>query len=185
MKVMAEILEKKLIKNIGVSNFSAEKMKNAWETLDKKGIPLATNQMRYSLLDRKIESNGVLDMAKKLGISIIAYSPLAQGIVTGKFHENPELLKNIGLRKHSSLFKAEGLKKSLPVIKLVKELADKYNVTPSQIALNWLIHFHGETIVAIPGATKANHVRENTGTMTFRLSDEDMAKLDRASAIYK
>jgi aryl-alcohol dehydrogenase-like predicted oxidoreductase len=185
MKVMAEILEKKLIKNIGVSNFSAEKMKNAWETLDKKGIPLATNQMRYSLLDRKIESNGVLDMAKKLGISIIAYSPLAQGIVTGKFHENPDLLKNIGLRKHSSLFKPEGLKKSLPVIKLVKELADKYNVTSSQIALNWLIHFHGETIVAIPGATKANHVRENTGTMVFRLSDEDMAKLDRASAIFK
>jgi aryl-alcohol dehydrogenase-like predicted oxidoreductase len=124
-------------------------------------------------------------MAKKLGISIIAYSPLAQGIVTGKFHENPDLLKNIGLRKHSSLFKPEGLKKSLPVIKLVKELADKYNVTSSQIALNWLIHFHGETIVAIPGATKANHVRENTGTMVFRLSDEDMAKLDRASAIFK
>lgn len=185
LKVMAEILEKKLIKNIGVSNFSAEQMKNAWETLDKKDIPLATNQMRYSLLDRKIESNGVMEMAKKLGISIIAYSPLAQGIITGKFHENPVLLKNIGLRKHSSLFKPEGLKKSLPVVKLVKELADKYNVTPSQIALNWLIHFHGETVVAIPGATKTQHVKENTGTMSFRLSDEDMTKLDRASAIFK
>jgi aryl-alcohol dehydrogenase-like predicted oxidoreductase len=92
MTAMAELLKRKLIKNIGVSNFSAKKMQNAWETLDKKGIPLASNQVQYSLLNRKIESNGVMDMAKKLGVSIIAYSPLAQGLVTGKFHDNPELL---------------------------------------------------------------------------------------------
>ncbi len=80
MTAMAELLDRKLIKNIGVSNFSAQQMKNAWETLDKKGIPLASNQVLYNLLNRKIESNGVMEMAKKLGISIIAYSPLAQGI---------------------------------------------------------------------------------------------------------
>jgi aryl-alcohol dehydrogenase-like predicted oxidoreductase len=185
MAAMAELLERKLIKSIGVSNFSAQKMKNAREALDKKGIPLALNQVQYSLLNRKIESNGVMDMAKELGITIIAYSPLAQGLVTGKFHDNPELLKNIGFRKYSSRFKPEGLRKSKPVIMLVKELAVKYNVTPSQIALNWLIHFHGETVVAIPGATKEIHVKENTGAMSFRLSDEDMAKLDKESAIFK
>jgi aryl-alcohol dehydrogenase-like predicted oxidoreductase len=79
-------------------------MKNAWETLDKKGIPLASNQVLYNLLNRKIESNGILEMAKKLDLSIIAYSPLAQGLVTGKFHDTPALLKNIGLRKYSSQF---------------------------------------------------------------------------------
>jgi aryl-alcohol dehydrogenase-like predicted oxidoreductase len=185
MAFMAELLESKLIKSIGVSNFPAQKMKSAWETLDKKGIPLATNQMPYSLLNRKIESSGVMDMAKELGITIIAYSPLAQGLVTGKFHDNPDLLKNIGFRKYSSQFKPEGMQKSRPVIILVKELAQKYNVTPSQVALNWLIHFHGETVVAIPGATKEIHVRENTGAMSFRLSDEDMARLDKESAIFK
>jgi aryl-alcohol dehydrogenase-like predicted oxidoreductase len=185
MAFMADILESKQIKSIGVSNFPAKKMKNAWETLEKRGIPLATNQMPYSLLNRKIESSGVMDMAKKLGITIIAYSPLAQGMVTGKFHDNPELLKYIGFRKYSSLFKPQGMEKSRPVVMLVKELAQKYKVTPSQIALNWLIHFHGETVVAIPGATKEVHVKENTGAMTFRLSDEDMARLDKESVIFK
>jgi aryl-alcohol dehydrogenase-like predicted oxidoreductase len=160
-------------------------MKNAWEALDKKGIPLASNQVLYSLLNRKIESNGVMEMAKKLGISIIAYSPLAQGLVTGKFHDNPELLKNIGFRKYSSQFKPKGLEKSLPLVKLVQKLAVKYDVTPSQIALNWLIHFHGNTVVAIPGATKEIHAKENTGAMSFKLSKEDMARLDKESSIFK
>jgi len=182
---MAELVARKLIKNVGVSNFSAKQMRNAWETLDKKGIPLATNQMPYSLLDRRIETSGVMQTAKELGITIIAYSPLAQGMVTGKFHDNPELIKNSGFRKYSSKFKPKGLEKSLPVIKLVKELAVNYGVTPSQIALNWLVNFHGNTVVAIPGATKESHVKENTGTMKFRLSDEDMNRLDEVSSVFK
>ena len=185
MTAMAELLDRKLIKSVGVSNFTALRMQNAWETLNKAGIPLASNQVRYNLLDRKIESNGVMDLAKKLGISIIAYSPLAQGLITGKFHDNPELLKNIGFRKYNPMFKREGLEKSLPLVRLVKELAAKYNVTPSQIALNWIIYFHGETVVAIPGATKEVLVKENIGAISFRLSDEDMDRLDKASAIFK
>lgn len=185
MEAMSELLNRKLIKSIGISNFSAQMMKNAWESLDKKGIPLASNQVRYNLLDRRIESNGIMKLAKDLGISIIAYSPLAQGIVTGKFHDNPELLKNIGFRKYSPQFKPEGLRKSQPVITIVKKLAIKYNVTPAQVALNWLIHYHGNTVVAIPGATKEIHVKENTGAMSFRLSDEDMAMLDKESAMFK
>ncbi|MFC2089325.1 aldo/keto reductase [Bacteroidota bacterium] len=185
MQAMAELRERKLIKYIGVSNFSAQKMISAWEALDKKGIPLASNQVQYSLLNRKIESNGIMEQAKKLGVSIIAYSPLAQGLVTGKFHDNPELLKNIGMRKYSSQFKREGLERSLPLVKLIQELAIKYKVTPSQIALNWLLYFNGDTVVAIPGATKEIHVKENTGAMSFRLSDEDMDKLDKASTIFK
>lgn len=185
MDGMMKILDKNLIRSIGVSNFSAKKMQNSWEALNKKGIPLASNQVQYSLLNRKIESNGVMETAKKLGISIIAYSPLAQGLVTGKFHDNPDLLKNIGFRKYSSQFKAAGLEKSLPVVTLVKELAQKYNVSASQIALNWLIQFHGETVLVIPGATKEHHVKENTSAISFSLSDEDMDRLDKVSSVYK
>jgi diketogulonate reductase-like aldo/keto reductase len=68
---------------------------------------------------------------------------------------------------------------------LVKEFALKYKVTPSQVALNWLIHYHGNTVVAIPGATKEIHAKENAGAMSFRLSDEDMERLDKVSAIFK
>jgi aryl-alcohol dehydrogenase-like predicted oxidoreductase len=185
MEAMAELVIRKKIKYIGVSNFSAVKMKSAWDVLDKKGIPLASNQVQYSLLNRKIESNGTLAMAKELGISIIAYSPLAQGLVTGKFHDNPELLKNIGMRKFNSLFKPAGLEKSRPLVTFVKELAVKYNVSPSQVALNWLIHYNGNTVVAIPGATRESHVKENTGALSFRLSDEDMLRLDKESAMFK
>ncbi|MBN1142919.1 MAG: aldo/keto reductase [Bacteroidales bacterium] len=182
---MAELHKQKLIRHIGVSNFSARQMQHAWETLDKIGIPLASNQVNYSLLNRSIETNGIMDLAKKLGITIIAYSPLAQGLVTGKFHDNPALIKNTGFRKYSGQFKPVGLAKSLPVVTLVKELAQKYKVTPAQIALNWLLHFHGNTVVAIPGATKDTHVKENTGAMKFRLSDQDMDNLDKVSAGYK
>jgi aryl-alcohol dehydrogenase-like predicted oxidoreductase len=182
MEEMAKLVQAKKIKHVGVSNFSAARMRSAWETLQKSGINLLSNQVQYSLLNRKIETNGILETAKELGITIIAYSPLAQGLVTGKFHDNPELLKNIGFRKYSSMFKPEGLEKSKPVTELVKQLAIKYRATPSQVALNWLIHYHGDTVVAIPGATKARHAEENTGAMKFSLSPEDMKLLDKISA---
>ena len=185
MEAMAQLVRLKKIKNVGVSNFSAKKMRSAWETLQKSGINLLTNQVQYSLLNRKIESNGVMDTAKELGITIIAYSPLAQGLVIGKFHDNPELLKNIGYRKHTAMFKPAGLEKSRPLTDLVKKLAVKYDVTASQVALNWLINFHGETVVAIPGATKPKHAKENPGAMNFRLSAEDLDQLDNASKAFK
>jgi aryl-alcohol dehydrogenase-like predicted oxidoreductase len=185
VEAMAKLVKEKHIRHIGVSNFSAARMQSAFEALQKQGIPLVSNQMPYSLLNRKIESNGVMDMAKKLGISIIAYSPLAQGILTGKFHDNPQLIKKAGFRKSSSQFKPAGIEKSRPLINTLKELAIKYEVTAAQIALNWVIHFHGETVFAIPGATKENHVKENTGALSFRLSDEDMKRLDEESVIFK
>jgi aryl-alcohol dehydrogenase-like predicted oxidoreductase len=181
MNAMAELVKTKKIRYIGVSNFSAKQMRNAWETLQKEGINLVSNQVRYSLLDRKIESNGIMETAKELGITIIAYSPLAQGLVTGKFHDNPDLIKNLGFRKYTPSFKPRGLEKSKPVVDLVKTLAQKYQSTTSQVALNWLINYHGETVVAIPGATKESHAFENAGTMKFKLSQEDMAVLDESS----
>jgi aryl-alcohol dehydrogenase-like predicted oxidoreductase len=185
MDAMAKLVQEQKIRYVGVSNFSAAKMRSAWEALQKHGIQLVSNQVRYNLLDRKIESNGILQTAKELGISIIAYSPLAQGLVTGKFHDNPALLKNIGMRKYSSSFKPAGMEKSRPLIKVIQELAIKYDVTPSQIALNWLIGFHGETVVAIPGATKESHAKENAGAMTFSLTPEDLSLLDKKSTLFK
>ena len=185
MEAMAKLVQEHKIRYVGVSNFSAAQMRSAWEVLQKHNIHLVSNQVRYNLLDRKIESNGILQTAKELGITIIAYSPLAQGLVTGKFHDNPDLLKKVGMRKYFSLFKPAGLEKSRPVVKSVQELAVKYGVTPSQIALNWLINSHGETVVAIPGATKESHARENAGTMNFTLTAEDLSLLDKKSALFR
>jgi aryl-alcohol dehydrogenase-like predicted oxidoreductase len=181
MEAMTGLVRSRKIKYVGVSNFSASKMRNAWSSLEKSGIPLLTNQVRYNLLDRRIESNGILDAAKELGITIIAYSPLAQGVLTGKFHGNPQLLKNIGFRKSMSAFNRKNLEKSRPIVDLLKKLAEKYDATPSQIALNWLIHFNGDVVVVIPGATKTKYAVENAGAMKFRLSEEDLIALDKIS----
>lgn len=172
MKAMARLAEEHKIRFIGVSNFSAKKMRRAQTMLAGLGLRLVSNQVRYNLLDRKIETNGILDTAKELGMAIIAYSPLAQGLLTGKFHEDPGLVhRTPGYRKYMGGFKQKGLDKSRPVIQALKELAEKYKVTPAQIALNWLIHFHGETVVAIPGATKVRQAQENTGALTFKLAE--------------
>ncbi|MCT2534181.1 aldo/keto reductase [Aquibacillus koreensis] len=182
MEAMVELLKANKIKHVGVSNFNEDKMKKAHQVLSKHGYFLASNQVKYSLLDRSMEKNGVLEAAKQLGITIIAYSPLEQGILSGKFHKHPELVKKIqGPRKYMSFFKPAGLAKTKPLIDLLEEKAKKYGVSQTQIALNWLIHFHGETVVAIPGASKPHHVQENIGALQFTLSKEDLDEIDQVS----
>jgi aryl-alcohol dehydrogenase-like predicted oxidoreductase len=186
MRKMAELVNKNKIRYIGVSNFSAEKMKIVVNELSKFNLNLISNQVVYNLLNRKIETNGVMDTAKELGISVIAYSPLAQGLLTGVIHNDPNVLRNKpGIRKYLKAFKQKGLEKSIPVIELLKKFAEKYNATPSQVALNWLVNFHGYTVVAIPGATKVYQARDNANSMKFKLTDEEMHQLDSISASFK
>ncbi len=179
MDAMADLVEAGKIRSVGVSNFDAKKMRRAFLRLQKRGLPLAANQVLYSLLDRSIETNGILDTAKELGITIIAYTPLASGLLSGKYHKNPELL-----RKKSFFWRARlqgGVDKSRTLVTAMDEIGAKYNATPAQVALNWVIHFHGDTIVTIPGATKVSQAEESAGAMKFRLSDDEMARLDELS----
>ena len=92
MDAMADLVEAGKICSVGVSNFSAEICAGRTRELEKRGLSLAANQVLYSLLNRSIESNGILETAKELGVTIIAYTPLASGLLTGKYHNNPELL---------------------------------------------------------------------------------------------
>jgi aryl-alcohol dehydrogenase-like predicted oxidoreductase len=185
VREMAYLVKAGKIKSVGVSNFSASQMRRAHRVLKEEGLPLVANQVRYSLLYRGIERDGVLEAAKELGVTIIAYSPLAQGLLSGKFHSDPDLIKKrSGLRKYMSAFRAAGLEKSRPVIEALKKIVDKYGVTPSQVALNWLITYHGDIVVAIPGATKAEQAKENAGSMLFRLAKEDLEELAAASSMF-
>jgi len=175
---MARLIEDGKIRYAGVSNFSRRQMERAHRALLKVGLPLASNQVRYSLLDRSIERNGVLEAAEELGIGIIAYSPLAQGILSGKFHDDPGLIRSRpGFRKYMSTFKPRGLKKSSPVIDALRRIAPEYGATPAQVALNWLVSKAG--VFAIPRASRARHVVEDLGASDWRLSDSDVAELER------
>jgi aryl-alcohol dehydrogenase-like predicted oxidoreductase len=180
MNAMADLVDAGKIRSVGVSNFNAERMRRAHRALRKRSLPLAVNQVRFSLLDRSIEKNGVLETAKELGVTIIAYTPLGSGLLTGKYHKNPNLLQDKSLFWRFRL--NSGIQRSRSLVTALEEIGDKYNATPAQVALNWVISFHGETIVTIPGATKVHQAQESAGAMTFRLSDEELAQLDRLSS---
>jgi aryl-alcohol dehydrogenase-like predicted oxidoreductase len=182
MAAMARLAEEGKIQSIGVSNFSARQMRKAHAALARRGLSLVSNQVRYSLLDRKIETNGVLDAAKELGVSIIAYSPLAQGILSGKFHADPSLIRRKhGFRKYMGAFRPRGLEKSRPSIEALQAVAAKHGVTSSQVALNWVVTIHGDSVVAIPGASNPAQAAENAGALSFSLVREDIERLDRVS----
>ena len=176
MEAMADLVEAGKIRSVGVSNFGPGRMRRAHKALEKRGLPLASNQVHYSLLHRDIERDGTLETAQELGVTIIAYTPLAWGVLSGKYHRNPELLK--GKRFFYRRRIQRLLEGSAPLIDALESIAEKHNATPAQAALNWLIHFTGETVVAIPGAKKAHQAGESAGAMGFKLSKDEMGQLD-------
>ncbi len=182
MKKMAELVKRNKIKHVGVSNFSASQMRKAHRVLADEGVTLVSNQVRYSLLDRKIERSGVLDAAKELGISIIAYSPLAQGILTGRFHNDPsQIAKMTTMRRRQLKRHLDSLEASRPLIEELGRLAEAHGATPAEVALNWLVSFHGDTVVAIPGASRPSQAEHNAHAMSFDLTDEERKRIDELS----
>jgi aryl-alcohol dehydrogenase-like predicted oxidoreductase len=179
MNAMADLLDAKKIKAVGVSNFSETSMRRAQKALADRGYSLASNQVRYSLLDRRIEKNGILSCAKELNISIIAYSPLAQGLLSGKYHQNPEAISALPLMRRRA--SKDNLEKSRQLVASLTEIARSYEVTASQVALNWLINYHGATVLAIPGATKLEHARQNCTALSFQLKQDEMDNIELLS----
>ncbi len=183
MDAMADLVEAGKIRSVGVSNFNETRMRRAHAALEKRGLTLASNQVQYSLMHRGIETNGVLDAAKELGITIICWGPLASGLLTGKFHKNQELIDNAQIGK--KLMMGRGLEKSRGVVAALEEIGPKHKASPSQVALNWLINFQGETVVAIPGASKPKHAKESAGAMGFRLSEDEINRLDELTRKFR
>jgi aryl-alcohol dehydrogenase-like predicted oxidoreductase len=178
MNALAEEVKRGRIGSVGVSNYSAEQMRQASQILAKKEVPLAVNQVQYSLLYRKIETKGILATAKELGVTILAYSPLAQGLLTGKYSPESQNLPD-GARKVDSRFKKEGLEKIAPILRVLQELGAKYQKTPAQVALNWLIA-QGD-VIPIPGAKTAAQARENAGALGWSLEAREVTQLEQMS----
>jgi aryl-alcohol dehydrogenase-like predicted oxidoreductase len=179
MNEMADLLHAGIIRAIGVSNFSNERMIKAHEALADRGIPLAVNQVNFSLLKRGIEFNGTLETAKKLGITIMAYTPLGQGVLTGKLHQNPALLDVMPRMRRNRL--RNGLKKSQKLVDALEAIASEQNATAAQVTLSWTTNYHGDTVIAIPGASKTYQVEQNAGSMRISLSSEQMETISTLS----
>ena len=177
MELMADAVHDGRIQAVGVSNYSARQMRIAHEVLDRHGIPLASNQVQYSLLYRKPEINGVLDACHELGIALIAYMPLASGALTGKYH--PGTRPEGVFRRFMAPFSRKGMQRLLPVISLLDEIGKRYDKTPAQVALRWLIE--NPDVIPIPGAKNGKQAAENTGALSFSLTAEEVDALSKAT----
>jgi aryl-alcohol dehydrogenase-like predicted oxidoreductase len=174
MDAMSDAVSDGLIRAVGVSNYSSSQTLTAYESLAKHGISLASNQIRYSLLHRQPDQNGLVQLCKKLGITIIAYSPLEKGILTGKYTVN-----NIPSGIRSWRYNQTYLERIEPLINTLKEVGEDHaGMTPGQVSLNWLV---SKGVVPIPGARNKAQAKENAEAMGWHLSIEEVARLDKIS----
>jgi aryl-alcohol dehydrogenase-like predicted oxidoreductase len=170
----ADAVQDGLVRAVGVSNYNEEQMRTANAVLAKRGVPLASNQVPYNLLDRKVERNGLLKACEELNIGLIAYSPIAQGVLTGKYTPDRNLPGVRGRRYPRVL-----LERVQPLLQRMREIGQQHHgKTPSQVALNWLI---GKGVFPIPGAKNARQAQENAGALGWRLSETEVAELERMS----
>jgi aryl-alcohol dehydrogenase-like predicted oxidoreductase len=161
-----------LIKAFGVSNYSEAEMRAIHRALGEHGIPLATNQVEYSLLRTMPDANGLLRACRELGVTLLAYSPLAMGRLTGKYTAaNPPPGK-----RNFSAFPMDEIE---PVVAELRRIgAGHGDKTPAQVALNWLIC---KGAVPIPGAKNASQAEQNAGALGWRLTADEVAALDRVA----
>jgi len=183
MEAMADLVDAGKIRAVGISNFPSPMMRRAHAALAARGIPLASNQVKISLLNRHIETNGTLKAARQLGMTLIAWSPLEMGVLTGKFHQDPGLLKSRPMGRQ--MFMRMRMERSRDLIKALEEIAAANGVTAAVVALSWLVNYYGETVVAIPGATKVSQVEQNLQANELRLTESEMIRIDELSSRFR
>lgn len=166
---LADCVKEGLIKSVGVSNYNPDQVKRTHAVLAAKGVALASNQVEFSLLRNNPEKNGLLKTCQDLGVSLIAYSPLAMGRLSGKYTK--ETLPQ-GNRK----FGIVSWEEYSAIINKLKEIGQKYNKTPSQVALNWVIC---KGAIPIVGVKNVKQVEENLQCLGWRLTSEELSQLDK------
>ena len=182
MNALADEVKQGRIAAVGVSNYSAKQMRIAHQYLAERGIPLAVNQVQYSLLARQIETNGVLQTAAELGVAILAYCPLAQGLLTGKYSLN-DYQKPTGARRLDPRFSKNGLVKIELVLNTLRQIGEKYDRTCAQVALNWLIGQGG--VAPIPGAKNAAQAKQNVAALGWEMTPEEKEQLNLATLTWQ
>jgi aryl-alcohol dehydrogenase-like predicted oxidoreductase len=176
MDMMAQAVEAGKVRAVGVSNFSAEQMRRAAARLEKYGIPLAANQVRYNLLHRQPEVNGVLAACRELNVALVAYRPLERG----------RLLSDAVPRAKSGSTSSTGqmgkaASKEEAILETLQTIAQRRGKSVSQVALNWLLR-RDERVIPIPGTTDAHHAMENVDALSWQLGDDEFTAIDQVSS---
>jgi aryl-alcohol dehydrogenase-like predicted oxidoreductase len=169
---LASAHEAGLLRAIGVSNYSLRETRAIDRALRARGLRLATNQIEFSLLRRAPETSGLLAGLRELGVVPLAYSPIGQGRLTGKYSA-----KNPPPGRRS--FSAHPMERVDAVVAELRRIAHKHgDKTPSQVALNWLI---AKGAVPIPGAKNQKQAVENAGALGWSIDGDDLTALDRTA----
>lgn len=179
MDALADAVAEGKVRAVGVSNYGAAQTERAHEALARRGVPLATNQIEYSLLARKPETDGTLATCRRLGVTVIAYSPLAQGLLTGKYR--PGEAGPTDLRGWQPAFRPARLRRLRGALDLLRGIGEDHGgKTPAQVALNWLIG--QERVLPIPGAKTAAQATGNAGALGWALRPTEVEALATAFA---
>lgn len=180
MGLMADAVDAGKVRAVGVSNYSAQQMRVAHAALTERGIPLAANQVQYSLLHRRPETNGVLDTCRELGVTLMAYQPLASGALTGKYLDGP---RPTGLRRMTPMFRRSRRESIAKVVALLREIGAAHDTGPTQVALRWLIEH--PSVLPIPGAKNENQARVKAEALSFTLTADEVDALSRATSAWR
>jgi aryl-alcohol dehydrogenase-like predicted oxidoreductase len=173
MRGMRALQHVGLVGEVGVSNYSLDRWRAAESAL---GSRVLSNQVPYSLVARSPERD-LLPFAETTGHVVIAYSPLGQGLLSGRYHRDNRPVNRV--RTANPLFLPENLERAGDLIATLREVADAHSATPSQIALAWAIH--RPAVVAIPGASSVEQLESNVAAAGIHLSDDEHRALNEAS----
>ena len=177
MRGMRALQQVGLVSEVGVSNYSLDRWRAAEQAL---GSRVLSNQVRYNLVDRSPEPD-LLPFAESTGHIVIAYSPLAQGLLSGRYHRDNRPANRI--RAASPLFLPENLDRAGDLIATLREVADAHSATPAQIALAWVIH--RPAVVAIPGASSVEQLESNVAAASIDLTEDEYQVLHAAATRFR
>ena len=173
MNTFADAVESGQVRAVGVSNFRAGEMREAHAALARRGVPLATNQVHYSLLHRSPEVDGVLDTCRELGVTLLAYSPLEQGLLSGKYNAE---IRPAEPRSEATWFSPDNVAAAQPVVATLREIAALHGVDAAAVALAWLLARPG--VVPLAGAKTGEQATRNAKALEVSLGEAEMAALD-------
>jgi len=159
---LAQVVQSGMSRAVGVSNYSAPRLEKAHAQLAAQGVPLASNQVQYNLLYRAPEENGVLQACRDLGVSLVAYCPIAQGVLSGKYTPT-----NRPSGPRGASYSAGFLEAAAPLMQVLGEVGEKYDKTRTQVAINWLLR--DPIVVPIPGAKSRAQAEEFLGAFGWEL----------------
>jgi aryl-alcohol dehydrogenase-like predicted oxidoreductase len=173
---MRQLQRERVIEHVGVSNYSLSRWQAAERAL---GGPVLTNQVQYSLVARQPDVD-LVPWAATHDHLVIAYSPLAQGLLSGRYDETNA---PGGVRRNNALFLPENLRAAGPLIAAVRDIAVQHDATPAQVALAWVIR--RRNVVAIPGASSVAQLEQNVAAADLELDDDEDARLVAASDAFQ